>query len=209
MPCQHYYQQWIYCWSEGFIPWLINLQLFASKLIKWLPGECAYWFFDNIMTWSYCLHRRYSMSQQKNSIFINEHVLNRERVPLSSPKIMAQQIWNKTFAHSYSEHTLGETRTTVHTEYNIELYKVSVTKTGTALPLPSFHSDVFHLEEQEVPFLYHLQPNSAKKKVTMRIKKKHTSKVRNYRSKYCDTNKKKSWICKVNECSISLKNNIP
>ena len=112
--------------------------------------------------------------------------------------------------HSYSDHTLGETRTTVHTEYNIELYKVSVTKTGTALPLPSFHSDVFHLEEQEVPFLYHLQSNSAKKKVTMRIKKpKHTSKVRNYRSKYCDTNKKKSWICKVNECSISLKNNIP
>ena len=104
---------------------------------------------------------------------------------------------------------MGETHTTLHTQYNIELYKVSVTKTGIAVPLPSFHSDVFHLEGQEVPFLYHLQPNSAKKKVTMRIKKKHTSKVRNYRSKYCDTNKKKSWICKVSECSISLKNNIP
>ena len=81
-------------------------------------------------------------------------------------------------------HPMGETRTTLHTQYNIELYKESVTKTGTAVLLPSFHSDVFHLEEQEVPFLYRLQPNSAKKKVTMRIKKKpkHTSKVRNYRS---------------------------
>ena len=88
---------------------------------------------------------------------------------------------------------MGETHTTLHTQYNIELYKVSVTKTGIAVPLPSFHSDVFHLEEQEVPFLYRLQPNSAKKKVTMRIKKKlkHTSKVRNYRSKYCDKKRQK------------------
>ena len=65
--CQHY-QRWIYCWPEGFIPWLINLQLFAPKLITWLPGECADWFFDNIMTLSYCFHRRYSISRQKNSI---------------------------------------------------------------------------------------------------------------------------------------------
>ena len=79
--CQPY-QRWIYCWPEDFIPWLITLQLFAHKLIKWLPGECADWFFDNIMTWSYCLHRRYSVPQQKNSILINEHVLNREPVPL-------------------------------------------------------------------------------------------------------------------------------
>ena len=108
-------------------------------------------------------------------------------------------------------HHMGETHTTLHPQCYIELYKVSVTKTGRAVPLPSFHSDVFHLEEQEVPFLYRLQSNSAKKKVTMRIKKKlkHTSKVRNYRSKNCDKKKTKSWICKVNECSISLKNNIP
>ena len=33
--------------------------------------------------WSYCLHRWYSMSWQKNSILINEHALNREPVPLS------------------------------------------------------------------------------------------------------------------------------
>ena len=39
-------------------------------------------FFDNIMTWSYCLHRRYSMSRQKNSILLNEHALNHEPVPL-------------------------------------------------------------------------------------------------------------------------------
>ena len=39
--------------------------------------------YDN-MTWSYCFHRRYSMSQQKNSILINEHALNREPFPLSS-----------------------------------------------------------------------------------------------------------------------------
>ena len=30
------------------------------------------------MTWSYCFHRRYSMSRQKNCILINEHALNRE-----------------------------------------------------------------------------------------------------------------------------------
>ena len=30
------------------------------------------------MTWSYCFHRRYRMSRQKNSILINEHALNRE-----------------------------------------------------------------------------------------------------------------------------------
>ena len=42
----------IYCSPEGFISWLINLQLFAHQVIKWLPGECADWFFDIIMTWS-------------------------------------------------------------------------------------------------------------------------------------------------------------
>ena len=66
--CQHY-QRWIHCWPEGFIPQLINLQLFAHKLIKWLPGECADWVFDNIMTWSYCLHRWYSMSWQIKTAF--------------------------------------------------------------------------------------------------------------------------------------------
>ena len=30
----------------------------------------------------YCVHRRYSMSRQKNSILVNEHALNREPVPL-------------------------------------------------------------------------------------------------------------------------------
>ena len=30
------------------------------------------------MTWSYCFHRRYNMSRQKNCILINEHALNRE-----------------------------------------------------------------------------------------------------------------------------------
>ena len=79
--CQHY-QRWIYCWPEGFIPWLINFQLFAHKLIKWLRGGCADWFSDIIMTWSYCLHRWYSMSWQKTSILINGHVLNCEPVPL-------------------------------------------------------------------------------------------------------------------------------
>ena len=33
--------------------------------------------------WSYCFHRWYSMSQQENSILINEHVLNHEPIPLS------------------------------------------------------------------------------------------------------------------------------
>ena len=75
------YQRWIYCWPQGFIPWLINLQLFAHKLIKWLPGEWV-WFFDNIMTQWNCFHKRYSMSRQKNSVLINEHALNLEPVPL-------------------------------------------------------------------------------------------------------------------------------
>ena len=67
-----------------FHGWLIYSYLQIFKLIKckWLPGEGADWFFENIITWSYCLHRRYSMSQQKNSILINEHARNREPVPL-------------------------------------------------------------------------------------------------------------------------------
>ena len=58
------------------------LQIF--KLIKctWLPGECADWFFDNIMTWSYCMHGWYNMSRQKNSILIHEHAPNCQPVPL-------------------------------------------------------------------------------------------------------------------------------
>ena len=80
--CQHY-QRLIYCWPEGlFHGWLIYsyFQIFKLIMCKWLPGECADWFFDIIMTWSYCLHRRYSMSRQKNSSLINEHALNREPV---------------------------------------------------------------------------------------------------------------------------------
>ena len=67
-----------------FHGWLIYSYLQIFKLIKckWLPGECADWFLDNIMTWSYCLHRRYSMSWQKDSISTNEHALNREPVRL-------------------------------------------------------------------------------------------------------------------------------
>ena len=67
-----------------FHGWLIYSYLQIFKLIKckWLPGECADWFFDNIMTWSYCLHRRYNMSRQKNRILINEHALNHETFPL-------------------------------------------------------------------------------------------------------------------------------
>ena len=38
-----------------FRGWLIYSYLQIFKLIKckWLPGECADWFFDNITTWSY------------------------------------------------------------------------------------------------------------------------------------------------------------
>ena len=68
-----------------FHGWLIYSYLQIFKLIKckWLPGECADWFFHNIITWSYCLHRRYSMSGQKNRMLINVHALNREPVPSS------------------------------------------------------------------------------------------------------------------------------
>ena len=70
-----------------FHGWLIYSYLQIFKLIKckWLPGECADWFFNNIMTWSYylhLLHRRYSMSWQENSILINEPAVNHEPVPL-------------------------------------------------------------------------------------------------------------------------------
>ena len=70
-----------------FHGWLIYSYLQIFKLIKceWLPWECADWFSDNIMTWTYCLHRRHSMSRQKKSIFINEHALNREPFPLTWP----------------------------------------------------------------------------------------------------------------------------
>ena len=66
-----------------FHSWLIYSYLQIFKLIKckWIPGECADWFFDNIITWSYSLYRRYSMSRQKNSILMNENALNREPVP--------------------------------------------------------------------------------------------------------------------------------
>ena len=67
------------------VPWLMNLQVFGHNLIKWLPGESAGWFFDNIVTRSYCLHRWYSMSRQKNSILINEHSLNRKTAHGYSP----------------------------------------------------------------------------------------------------------------------------
>ena len=68
-----------------FLGWLIYSYLQIFKLIKckWLPGECADWFFHNIITWSYCLHRRYSMSGQKTRMLINVHTLNREPVPSS------------------------------------------------------------------------------------------------------------------------------
>ena len=35
-----------------FVGWLIfsYLQIFKLIKCKWLPGECADWFFDNIMT---------------------------------------------------------------------------------------------------------------------------------------------------------------
>ena len=48
-----------------FHGWLIYSYLQIFKLIKckWLPGECADWYFDNILTWSYCLHRQYSMAR--------------------------------------------------------------------------------------------------------------------------------------------------
>ena len=60
-----------------FHVWLIYSYLHLS----W-SSDCVDWFFDNIMTWSYCFHRRNSMSQQKNSILLNERALNRELVPL-------------------------------------------------------------------------------------------------------------------------------
>ena len=75
-----------------FHGWLIYSYLQIFKLIKckWLPGECADWFFD-IMTWSCSLHRRYSVSRQKNSILTSEHELKRERVPLISSISLCDQ----------------------------------------------------------------------------------------------------------------------
>ena len=67
-----------------------GLLIYSYLHISWSSDcqeEYADWFFDNIMTWSYYFHRRYSMSQQKNSILINEHALNREPAPLSSNRV--------------------------------------------------------------------------------------------------------------------------
>ena len=60
--------------------------------------------YDN-MTWSYCFHRRYSMSQQKNSILINEHALNREPVPLSSNRADASLDKNRLQSEQYFHQT--------------------------------------------------------------------------------------------------------
>ena len=67
--------------TVSFHGWLIYsyLQIFKSIKCKWLPGECADWF---ITTWSYCLHTRYRMPRQQNSILKNENALNREPLPL-------------------------------------------------------------------------------------------------------------------------------
>ena len=68
-----------------FHGWLVYSYLQIFKLIKckWLSEEDADWFLDNIMTWTYCLHRRCTMSRQKNIILTNEHALNREPGPLN------------------------------------------------------------------------------------------------------------------------------
>ena len=62
--------------------------------------ECAYWFFDNIITWSYCVHRPYSMTRKKNSILINDHAQNREPVPLSEhvSHNKSNGRWDKTYS---------------------------------------------------------------------------------------------------------------
>ena len=90
-----------------FQGWLIYsyLQIFQLIKCKWLPGECADCFFDIFMTWSYCLHRWYSMSRQKNRIFINEHVLNREPVPLNNRSldfVYIKKMWTGSEGHSPS-----------------------------------------------------------------------------------------------------------
>ena len=69
----------MYCWPEGFIPWLINLQFIAQKWSSDCQGSVQI----ASLKWSFCFHRRYSMSPQKKSILINEHALNREPVPLN------------------------------------------------------------------------------------------------------------------------------
>ena len=38
-----HYQRWIYCWPEGFIPRLINLQLFANTLKVDQVQVIAWW----------------------------------------------------------------------------------------------------------------------------------------------------------------------
>ena len=84
--CQHY-QRWIYCRPKGFIFLLMNLQLFAHKLIRWLPGECVDWFFDNTdiiicISLSFACIDDTACSGRKNSMLINERALNRENYPL-------------------------------------------------------------------------------------------------------------------------------
>ena len=93
-----------------FRGWLIYRYLQIFKLIKskWLPGECADWFFDNIMIWSYYSHRRYSMSRQKNRILINEHALNPEPVPLKLHQIAQIIQYLKTSIKTQSKPSGGD-----------------------------------------------------------------------------------------------------
>ena len=61
----------------------MNLQLFATSWSSDCQGSVQIGSLRTlIITWLYSLHRRYSMSRQKNSMLINEYTLNRETFSL-------------------------------------------------------------------------------------------------------------------------------
>ena len=80
-----------------FRGWLIYSYLHQVDQVS-ATGECADWFFDNIMTWSYCFHKRYSMPRKRNSILIDEVALNGEPVPLN------EKLWQMTATISNHNH---------------------------------------------------------------------------------------------------------
>ena len=132
-----------------FHGWLIcsYLQIFKWIKCKWLPGECADYFFDNIMTWSYYLHRRYSMSRQdKNGILINEHVLNREPVPFSLYVLKNSSVWETLYSQYLSSWIKFVVSVNVSPNYRLLLIVSSLFRNLIAVPFVFSRTWASHAE---------------------------------------------------------------
>ena len=126
-------------------------------MIKWLPGECADWFFDNIMTWSYCFSRRYSMFRQKNSILINEHPLNREPVPLRTHQLNYHYL-QTTFMYLFNLYLTSNYFNFITTAKTTNSYTAQL----WALHFFFFHFPLYFIHGRAFQDIYFLHRNSTK-----------------------------------------------